>query len=194
MNSAVAISILVTVLTLAFLGSCVKPNDSIVQTYRERHPIQASDTGNPDYSSRVMGSVFIAVYLDATESTTYTGRPPFSIALGAYSISNTVVRVEIVSASVSINDGQLFDISSHFGTLSLNTVRKDASLDPAIYSGYSSAWIETDKFLNAIPLDGDTVRVVFELKVGDEDSSEVRKMIFEFVPETHPAPPRGLPA
>ncbi len=194
MNSTAVVRLLMTISVLVFLCSCAKPNRVIVQKYLEKDQIDSGDTNNPDYSSRVIESVFITAFLSATDATTYSGSPPFSVVLGAYSISNTIVLVEIVSASVSINENQPFDISSHFDALSMNTVLKNPSLDPAIYTGFKAAWIETDKFLNAVPLDGDTVTVVFEIRVGGKDSSGVRKISIDFIPETHPAPRQGIPS
>ena len=194
MSRTIAVRILIVMFSLVCLGSCDKPNPVIVQDYLEKNLIDPLDTNNPEYSSFVIESVFIAVVLQATDATRYSGSPPFSVALGAYSLSNTIVLVEIVSASVSVNGNQPFDISSHFDVLSMNTVLKNPSLDPAIYTGFSSAWIETDKFLNAIPLDGDTVTVVFEIRVGGKESSGVRKISIDFIPETHPAPRQGIPS
>lgn len=194
MNSTTVLRMSIITSVLACLCSCAKPNPVIVQKYLEKNPIDSRDTNNPDYSSRVIESVFITAYLSATDATKYSGSPPFSVVLGAYSMSNTIVLVKIVSASVSINGNQPFDISSHFDALSMNTVLKNPSLDPAIYTGFSSAWIDTDKFLNAVPLDGDTVRVVFEIRVGGKDSSGVRKISIDFIPETHPAPRQGIPS
>lgn len=186
--------ILFSVFFLVFLCSCAKPNRVIVQEYIEKYPIDSQDTNNPNYSSRVIESIFFAVNLEATDATKYSGSPPFSIALGAYSLSNTIVIVEVVSASVSVNGNPLLDVSHHFDVLTFKTVLKNPSLDPAIYTGFSSAWIETDKFLNAIPLDGDTVRVVFEIVIDGKDASGVQTITIDFVPEAYPAPTKGLPS
>ena len=166
---------------LLILASCtVGGGDPVKQRYTKAMSIRANETGHPQYSSRVIGEVFINMGLSATNQYQYSGEPPFLINMGIYSLAPDVSHIKILSAEMFINNGNGIDIIKYFPVLEIDT---DVSLSRANCGDcghYGSKTIKTDYFISAAPIDDDHVKIIIKIEV---DSDHVGEVEFNFVPQ-----------
>lgn len=168
---------------LFWLGACKNAGRDVAQRYTQAEYIRVNNTTHPSYDSRVIGDVFFSSYINGTNAYRYTSDPPFNVNIGAYSLTPNSVSVTILSAQVQINNQPKVNILNDFLNTSMDT-RVD--LDPKTCDGcghFGSKWLKTDHFLQAIPKNDDTVTFFIRVRVGDEDTGEVRDLKFDFLPE-----------
>lgn len=168
-------------LSLVGLSACSPNAGGTAEYYKKTEYVGAHQVRHPRYQSYVVGPVFFGAYLDGTNETTVTGGPPFSLNLGAYSLTEESVPVEILSAEVTIGTRAGFHTLYRFADPILQT---EVVPDPCEDCGhFGSVWFHTEKFLDASPSSGEHVTVRFRVRVGHPEYAEKGELMFEFVPE-----------
>ena len=174
------------------MASCTaKWGDPVKQRYTKALQLTVRQTGHPQYSSRVIGEVFIDMGLIATNQKRYSGEPPFKISMGIYSLTPEVSHVKLLSAEMFVNKSPGIDILGHFSALEMDTDVSSSLADFDQYGDYGAVDLITDYFISAAPVDGDYVKIIIKIQVGPDHVGEV---IFNFVPQVLSGTPRGLPA
>ena len=165
---------------LVGLPACSPNAGGTAEYYNEPENIGVRDRSHPKYDLYVIRNVFFAAFMEATNQTTVSGEPPFSVSFGAYSLTEQSVPVEVVSARAVISGGKKFYFTQRFSELHFNT-RVDGDCDNCGHFG--SVWTTTDHFLQATPSHGEDVVIHVVARVGTGDDAEERELVFEFAPE-----------
>jgi len=163
------------------LSACSPNAGGTAEYYKETEYVGAHQVRHPRYQSYVVGPVFFGADLRGTNETTVTGGPPFGLNLGAYSLTEESVPVEVLSAEVNIGTRASFHTLYRFADPILQT---EVDPDPCEDCGhFGSVWFHTDKFLDASPSSGEHVTVRFRVRVGHPEDAVEGDLVFEFVPE-----------
>ncbi|MBL4697589.1 MAG: hypothetical protein JKX70_02025 [Phycisphaerales bacterium] len=174
------------------MASCTaKGGDPVVQRYTKALQLTVSQAGHPQYSSRVIGEVFINMGLIATNQKRYSGEPPFKISMGLYSLTPDVSHVKLLSVEMFVNNSPGIDILGHFPVLEMDTDVSSSRADFDQYGDYGAVHLITDYFISAAPVDDDHVKIIIKIQVSPDHVGEV---IFNFVPQVLSGTPRGFPA
>lgn len=173
-------TIVCMLVALMGLSACSPNAGGTAEYYKNPEHISVRDRSHPKYDQYVIGDVFFGAFMEATDQTTVSGKPPFSVSFGAYSLSEQSVPVEVVSARAVIGGSKKFYFTQRFSELHLNT-KVDGACDDCGHFG--NVWTATDHFLQATPSHGDDVVIYIVARVGTGDEAEERELVFEFEPE-----------
>lgn len=167
--------------SVLWLNGCSPNAGGTAEYYSNDNPVDAHEVGSPSYESLVVGQVFFGAYLKGTDETAVTGGPPFKVNLGAYSLTQESVPVEILSAEVTIGTRESFHILHRFAEQALQT---EIDQDPCEDCGhFGSVWFHTPEFLDASASRDEHVTLQVRVRVGYLEDAEVGELVFEFVPE-----------
>jgi hypothetical protein len=173
-------TIVYTLVALIGLSACSPNAGGTAEYYREPENINVRDRSHPNYDQYVIRDVFFGAHMQATDQTTVTGKPPYSVTFGAMSLTRQSVPVEVVSARAVVNGSKKLYFTQRFSELHLNT-KVDRACDDC--GDFGSVWTSTDHFLQATPSHGDDVVIYIVARVGTGEDTEEREFVFEFEPK-----------
>lgn len=183
MNRRFALAVAYTlcaIVALALAPACSPNAGGTAEYYNEAGSVDVKDRSHPDYANFSQDNVFFGAFLSPTNHTVTSGNPPYSISVGAYSLSPDSVQVEILSARAIVNGGKDSDF---FGLLDSTLFQTRTDVICQDCGHYGIVWSKTGHFLNASPSDGDRVTVRIRFRIGRDDNSKQMDIEFSFDPE-----------
>ena len=113
-KSTVEFFLLVVVALLVCPGCRPSKSGVEVQRYDQDLRIRANMTSHPQFSTRVVGGVYVDSFVRATDQGRYSGSPPFSYNVGFYSLVQEQKEFDLISAEMKVGQGTWVDIRNQF--------------------------------------------------------------------------------
>lgn len=180
-TSSVIQVLFLSMLSVMSLIACSPNAGGTAEYYKVTEHVSPRDVRHKNYHSYTVGPVFFGAFVQGTDQTTVTGGPPFSVNLGAYSLTEESVAVEILSAEVSVGDRKRFHFAYRFAEQVLDTKVETDDCDGCGHFG--SVWFQTNHFLDASPTWDEKVTLRFRVRVGQAEDAEEGEVVFTFLPE-----------